>query len=173
MSQSLASQLAPLFLRDLDTLRAELDAYAATDQLDALWSTPPGITNSAGNLILHLCGNLRTFVGHHLGQIDYTRDRDFEFAGRDVPVDEMRAIIDATKDAVARTLASITADQLAADFPLKPGGHTVNTQHFLLHLLGHLDYHLGQIDYHRRLVTGQNTAVGAQAIGVIAAPAAG
>ena len=162
---TLAAQLARSFDNLIDSLRASLDGYPEEAQL---WVTPGGVRNSAGNLILHLCGNLRTFVGATLGGIAYDRDRPFEFEGRNVPRETLRGHIAETKAAVARTLAAITPDQLASTFPLELGGHTVNTQQFVVHLLAHLGYHVGQLDYHRRIVTGQTDSTGALAISAIA-----
>jgi uncharacterized damage-inducible protein DinB len=157
----LAQYLSAIILRDLQTLRRELEAYP--EERD-LWATPPGIVNSAGTLGLHLAGNMRHFVGAVLGGSGYVRNRDAEFSRRDVPRTELLAEVDAAIREVERALRDLPADQLAAPFPVPAGKVTVNTTDFLIHLVAHFDYHLGQVDYHRRLVTGQNTTVGAQAI---------
>lgn len=150
------SSVCKMMLRELGSLRAEIEAY---ENEDDLWALPEGISNSTGTLALHLCGNLQHFVGAVLGASGYVRDRDAEFASRNVPRTEVLAQIDAAASAVEATLPRVTAEQLAADFPEAIMGHTVNTHDFLVHLTSHLGYHLGQVDYHRRLVTGKDVAL--------------
>jgi uncharacterized damage-inducible protein DinB len=144
--------------RDLRALRREVEAYG--NEAD-LWRRLPGATNSAGTLVLHLAGNLQHFFGACLGQTGYVRDRAAEFSRRDVPRAELLREIDAAGDAVTAGLASLSASQLAAEFPERIADAKVTTGEFLVHLATHLAYHLGQMDYHRRGVTGSETAIGA------------
>lgn len=145
----LLSDLSSLFSRDLHTLRKEIEAFK---QEADLWRTLPGITNSAGNLGLHLCGNLRHYIGHVLGGEDYVRDRPREFAARDLPKAELLQEIDHTMASVERGLALLGDEALQAPFPVQLPVEVNNTGHFLMHLYGHLNYHLGQINYLRRIL---------------------
>jgi uncharacterized damage-inducible protein DinB len=154
----LADLIGGILTRDLKTLRRELEAYP--DERD-LWKAPPGISNSAGNLALHLVGNLRTFVGATLGGTGYVRDRDAEFSSRDVARSELLRLVDEAMTAVTQTMPKLTDADLAKPFPMPIAGHTIDTGDFLLHLSAHLAYHLGQLDYHRRTVTGVAGAIGA------------
>ena len=144
--------MAGALARDLRALRRELEAYP--DERD-LWRTAPGIANSAGTLALHLTGNLQYFFGTVLGGTGYVRDRDAEFNRRDVPRAELLREIDAALTAVEGTLARLPDEALAKPFPQPVGGVTLATGYFLLHLCVHFGWHLGQLDYHRRLVPGQ------------------
>lgn len=151
-------------LRDLDSLADEISAYPD----DAtVWLLPPGAPNSAGTLTLHLVGNLRHFVGAMLGKSGYLRQRDIEFSTRDLARTELLALIATARTEVGDTLATLDANALDADYPLRlpfsapEEGHVVPTGRFLVHLASHLAYHLGQVDYHRRLVTGDGKGVGA------------
>jgi uncharacterized damage-inducible protein DinB len=150
-----------VIVRDLKAVRRELEAYA--DERD-LWRLPPGIANSAGTLALHLAGNLQHFIGGVLGKTEYRRDRAAEFSRRDVPRAELVAQIEAAVIAVEQGLAQVSEAALAAEFPERIAGRTVTTGEWLVHLAAHLGYHLGQVDYHRRLVTGRGETVGALAI---------
>jgi uncharacterized damage-inducible protein DinB len=114
---------------------------------------PEGISNSGGTLVLHLVGNLRSYVGRVIGGDGYERDRPREFSARGLPRAELLRDIDLAIAAVDRALPLLTADALAAEYPLAIGPVRVNTQDFLVHLAVHLGYHLGQVDYHRRIVT--------------------
>ncbi|UCE04247.1 MAG: DinB family protein [Candidatus Latescibacterota bacterium] len=145
--------LGQVLVRDLHALSNEIRGYPADAEI---WGTAPGISNSPGNLALHVCGNLQHYIGAHLGSTGYVRDRQAEFGLGDVPRTELLRRIDATIAVVEEVLPRATEAQLAADFPEKVAGVTVNTADFLLHLATHLGYHLGQIDYHRRLTTAQN-----------------
>lgn len=145
-----AEQMRAILLRDLRALRREIEAYPDDA---AVWAVPEGISNSGGTLVLHLVGNLRTFVGRVIGGDGYERDRPREFETRNLPRAELLRDIDLTIAAVDRAMPMLTADALAAEYPMAVGPVTVNTQDLLVHLAVHLGYHLGQVDYHRRIVT--------------------
>lgn len=147
----LAAILAEIYERDLNKLKAEIEAY---DNEGDLWRTDGRITNSAGNLCLHLAGNLRHFFGSVLGGTSYERDRDGEFSSGYVPRGQMLAEIDAALGDIKSVLASISEEDLAADYPIDVFGRPMTTAYFLTHLSTHFNYHLGQINYHRRLVAG-------------------
>jgi len=152
------SWVAGILARDLKALRREVEAYA--DERD-LWRTAPGVANPGGNLALHCAGNLQHFIGGVLGGSGYVRNRDAEFGQRQVPRTELLADIDAAIAAVRRGLERVTPQQWEAQYPLAVGGVTLTTGDLMVHLAVHLGHHLGQVDYHRRLVTGDGTTVGA------------
>lgn len=145
-------------LRDLEALGAELDAYPDDA---SVWSKPAGYSNAAGTLVLHCCGNLRHFVGATLGNSGYQRNRDAEFSTRDVSRADLHAIIEATCDEVDAALRALPPAEMDHPFPLPIDGNVVPTGRFLVHLAVHLTYHLGQMDGHRRIVTGEARPVGA------------
>lgn len=152
------ADLSRLINRELTALRDELLAYP--DET-SMWEVPKGLPNSGGNLALHLVGNLRFFIGTQFGATGFVRDRDGEFGRKGVPRAEILHSIETTADEVTRALATLDAAQLAKPFPVEVGGHRIQTGLFLQHLASHLAYHLGQIDYHRRVVTGNSVSVGA------------
>ncbi len=150
-TQETIESLRRVILRDLATLRDELGAYESEEDL---WRVSGGVTNSAGNLALHLCGNLRHFFGAVLSSDDYVRDRPSEFEKRSIPREELIAEIDMTRSVVDQALNGINPSRLDDPYPQEFFGHSITTIQFLIHLSGHLTFHLGQIDYHRRLLTG-------------------
>ena len=141
--------LSELYERDLNKLREEIEQFTNEDDL---WTTSGGITNSAGNLCQHLTGNLRHFFGSVLGGSGYVRDRDAEFAAKGTTKADLIADIDAAAASVKDTLAKLTDDDFAKTYPIEVFGHPMTTGHFLVHLATHFNYHLGQINYHRRLL---------------------
>jgi len=157
----IAEQLNAIMQRELRSLKRELKAYS--DEAD-IWQEPGGISNSAGTLTLHVLGNLQHFVGAILGATGYQRDRQAEFERRNTPRAELLEEIDRTLQVVGATLASLETGSLTAQFPVPFGETSVTTGDFLIHLTTHLAFHLGQIDYHRRLVSGQNESIGPLAI---------
>jgi len=163
MSQTVRD-LRRILLRDLDTLRAELEAYPREEQI---WEAPDGIRNTAGTLALHLAGNLHHYVGAVLGGTAYVRDRPGEFGDRDVPRGEMLVRIAEAREAVARVLAELPEARLADPFPVEVAGVRPPTGRFLMHLAVHFGYHLGQLDYHRRIVTGMPDGLGAQSVAIL------
>jgi uncharacterized damage-inducible protein DinB len=151
------SDLRVLLLRDLASLRQELEAYPDEAQL---WATPAGISNSAGTLALHCAGNLQHFIGSCLGGSGFVRDREGEFARREVPRAELMAGLDAAAEVVRRVVDDLDSARLGEAFPFDFNGRGIPTGRFLMHLATHLTYHLGQVDYHRRVVTGQGALAG-------------
>ena len=150
--------VAAILDRDLRTLRREVEAYP--DER-GLWQEVPGISNVAGTLALHLAGNLQHYLGAHLAGTGYVRDRPAEFARRDVPRAELIRQIEAARAAVKAALSGPKLPDLTAVYPEKIGTSQVVVGDYLIHLATHLAYHLGQIDYHRRVVTGSRSAVDA------------
>jgi uncharacterized damage-inducible protein DinB len=151
-----STMISGILERDLISLRKEIEAYPAEADL---WRGAEGITNPGGTLALHLAGNLQHFIGAVLGDTGYVRDRDAEFAERDVPRAEVLRRIDTALVAVKDALAGLGDADLAREYPLPIGKVRVETGDFLIHLATHLAYHLGQVDYHRRMVTRNGTTV--------------
>lgn len=145
----LAQTLKHFFIRDLNKLKEEISLYSSETDI---WKIPTGINNSAGTLCLHLVGNLNHFIGATLGNSGFIRERDLEFSLRNVPRNEMIATIDKAIIIVGQTFDSIKEEDMGKIYPLEKHGERVTTVHMLLHLMAHLDYHLGQINYHRRLI---------------------
>ena len=144
--------LLEIFERDLRRLAEEISLY--THEAD-LWAIRPGIANSAGNLCLHLLGNLNHFVGEILGNTGYVRDRDSEFALKNVPRQKLLASIEDTVRVVTHTLREMPDATFEEVYPVTHRDQTLQTDLMLMHLFGHLSYHLGQVNYHRRLVAGE------------------
>jgi len=154
---SLASAIGSILVRELTSLRQEIEAYPGDADL---WRVVPGITNSAGTLALHLVGNLQHFVGAILGGTDYVRNRDGEFSARGLSKAQLVAQVNDAISAVEQTFRRLGPTDLGSEYPEAVAKVRVNTGDFLIHLASHLAYHLGQVDYHRRIVTGSTTTVG-------------
>lgn len=143
--------LAELFERDFKRLKHELESYKDEKKL---WIVENEIANSAGNLILHMIGNLNHFIGATLGGSGYIRERDKEFSQKNVSKAEMMKMLEDTQTIVIKTLNKLHEKDLVKIFPIRVWGDNVDTGYFLIHLATHLNYHLGQINYHRRLLDG-------------------
>ena len=137
------------FERDLTALEKEITSYS--DERN-LWIISKHIKNSAGNLCLHLIGNLNHFVGAILGKTGYIRDRDKEFSTKEVSRTELISNLEKTKHLVTNTLTKLSAEQYNSLYPIEFLGKNLMTDQMLLQLSIHLNYHLGQINYHRRLL---------------------
>jgi uncharacterized damage-inducible protein DinB len=154
--------------RELQTFIKEVEAFPSDD---SLWHTRRGVTNSVGNLALHVCGNLQDFVGRVLGGSSYVRQRELEFSRREGSRAEVVAELRKTINAVEQALDALTSEALEADYPMVLAGRTINTGAFLVHLAAHLAFHLGQAGYLRRVITGDNTSTSPLALAAISAPA--
>ena len=149
MTTNYSTQLLEFFTRDLTLLKQELNAFTVEERM---WHVDPKISNSAGNLALHLVGNLNHFVGTTIGNTGYIRDRDAEFARKGVSRAEINADVDKTIAMLKKVLGKLTNADLDKPFPVKKNNKEESTGHFLIHLFGHMNYHLGQINYHRRML---------------------
>jgi hypothetical protein len=147
---TMAAGLAALFSRDLTRLIQELQAFPGDE---TVWQLTPGVKNSAGNLVLHLEGNLREFIGRQLGGVAYRRARDQEFALNGLSRDDLVQRMEQVKELVAKVVGQLSEGDLAAAYPERLLETTLSSHDFLVHLHGHLNYHLGQIDYLRRILT--------------------
>ena len=147
----LKNSIIELFERDLTRLKDEINLYTAESKL---WITEKEINNSAGNLVLHLLGNLNHFIGSTLGNSGYVRQREKEFSNKDIPRQEMLEEIDQTIVTIKNTVGKMNVEDFNNDYPLEvfKNKGKMKTEFFLVHLTGHLNYHLGQINYHRRLI---------------------
>lgn len=151
------NDLRQLFDRDIDGLRAQVELYPDDE---ALWRPVPGLPNVGGTLVLHAAGNLRHYIGAQLGNTGYVRDREAEFATRDLPRPDVLRLVSAARSEVQQTLSLLDPATLNTAYPLPVGDKTFITSLWLSHLSTHLAYHLGQLDYHRRVVTGDTRSAG-------------
>lgn len=141
-------ELNYLFQRDLDKLIEEISLYSNDENL---WKKLEGTSNSGGNLALHICGNLQHFIGAVLGESGYVRNRDFEFTGTGATKEALMAEVQGTKEILQSVIPSIKQEDQHKIYPAPPDSYPGFTiLKLLIHLYGHLSYHLGQINYHRR-----------------------
>lgn len=149
MAPAFITDLVNLYDRDIQKLHAEVSAYATES---ALWQAVPGIANPGGNLCLHLIGNLNTYIGQEIGGIAYVRNRPLEFSLKDVPRKELMEQVNHTRSVVTNALTQMDATLWDQEYPQRVFEEPMTYGWFLLHLSTHLSYHLGQLNYHRRMV---------------------
>ncbi len=140
--------LKQLYSFELENLLNEINAYSNSENL---WIIDKNIKNSGGNLCLHLVGNINHFIGSVMLKTNYVRNRDDEFDSKNISKQELAEMVKATQALIANEFDKITEADLQKTFPFDFMG--VNTTGFYLtRFLCHLSYHLGQINYHRRLL---------------------
>lgn len=144
------NSLSTLIQREASKIQEELRLYS--DEA-LIWKTTDGISNSAGNLALHVAGNLQHFIGATVGNTGYERNRPQEFEVKNVPLSDVISELDKAKQAVDTTLLNLDEFEVQKLYPIDVFGGDKSTEWFLIHLLSHTSYHLGQINYHRRLVS--------------------
>lgn len=145
----LTNTLVSLFERDLKKLITEIELY---ENESNIWRIEKKILNSAGNLTLHLIGNLNTYIGKEIGKTNYVRNRDLEFLEKNVPRKDLITKIEDTIETIRLALSQIADEELDSEYPILVFSKKISTEFFLIHLTTHLAYHLGQINYHRRLI---------------------
>jgi len=162
---SILNDIRSLLVRDLETMAREIAMFPDDE---AIWKTPDGITNPAGTLVLHVCGNLKHFIGTVLGGTGYVRNRPAEFsermASRQTLIEELNETIAIVEDVVP----SVAESELNSLYPEQVGGFDQNTRLFLIHLCTHLAHHAGQTGYLRRILTGDSNSSGPVSVREIA-----
>ena len=141
--------LIKLFTKDLNRLKIEIQTY---NDESTIWMTTENISNSAGNLALHLVGNLNHFIGATIGKTCYIRKRDLEFSLKNIPRETILEQIDDTILVVTKVLEGMLPEDFQKEYKRRSFEDYMTTEYFLVHLTMHLSYHLGQINYHRRLL---------------------
>ena len=157
MSNQECRDFAALFSRELDRLEGEIEQYSNESKL---WAVSGDQKNSAGNIALHVCGNLMHYIAEGLGQSGYVRDRGAEFSERVTRIEliERVRVCKMTVTAVLEALDDSILDEIyPAQAPERMG--RIRSRTFLLHLIWHLGWHLGQIYYHRLGGSSQTESV--------------
>jgi hypothetical protein len=139
-----------LYERDLQKVIEEIRLYKSDEDL---WKLNEGISNSGGNLALHLIGNINHYFGANLGNTGYKRERDLEFSDKNISKNEIVEKLENTILVLKDTLNNLSDEDFHKDYPEDLGGGKQKTFGVVIHMLSHLNYHLGQINYHRRFVT--------------------
>ncbi|HTK37986.1 MAG TPA: DinB family protein [Pyrinomonadaceae bacterium] len=132
----------------LRKLKNEVDQYGDGE---SFWTVSDGVNNSAGNLCLHLLGNLNHYIGAKLGDSGYVRDRPSEFSSKNVPREEILQRIDQTIGIVKESLEKLSEQEISNAYPSDEGEEPRSIARELLRIANHFNYHLGQINYARRL----------------------
>jgi len=154
-----------LMTRELNSLKNEIELFP-DDKI--LWSVLPGITNSAGNLIIHICGNLNYFIGSVLGKTGFVRDRESEFSRKSGSRAELVAQLQDTLEIIQKVLPGVSDSILAANYPKTIGDFELPCGRFLMHLAVHLSFHVGQVGYLRRILTENNLSSRAISLSALA-----
>lgn len=135
---------------DLQNVIKEINLYESEADL---WKLEEGITNSGGNLALHLLGNINHYIGATLGNTDYKRQRDLEFSAKNTSRAEIIEGLENAINVVKETLDNLSKEDFHKEYPENFDGQTHETLSVIIRMLSHLNYHLGQINYHRRLLS--------------------
>jgi uncharacterized damage-inducible protein DinB len=157
MTSSITADMALLLTREVDGIAREIEAFPDDA---SIWQVRPGVTNAAGNLALHIAGNLQHFVGALLGQTGYVRNREREFAQRSGTRREVLEELLRARAVVAQVLPSLPAATLETTLEAQSMPGPIPAQRLLMHMCAHAGFHLGQIGYLRRILTGENRSVG-------------
>ena len=141
------TDIKAIYLKNIQRLTDEINAYENDIKL---WKLNGSISNSGGNLCLHLVGNLNHFIGETLGNTGYVRNREVEFSTKNLTKTELINMIDEAKEIVSKTFEQLNEIDLQNDFPFEIFGKH-STEYYLIFFIAHFEYHLGQINYHRRM----------------------
>jgi uncharacterized damage-inducible protein DinB len=149
MTDKLGNILGAFYERDIRKLIEEINLFKNEENL---WRTSGSVKNSSGNLVLHIIGGLNHFIGATLGQTGYVRNRDYEFEQKGVERKNLVAELEKLIPLIHHTVNHLTQEQLNAEFPIFFDKPKTTTSYVLVQLLTHLNYHLGQVNYLRRIL---------------------
>jgi hypothetical protein len=141
--------IADLFQRGIDKLIEEINLFKKEKNI---WKIKETTKNTAGNLTLHLLGNLNHFIGRTLGHTDYIRKRQDEFSIKGIPREKLVTDLILLKETIKNSLEKISIEDIKKEFPLKIKEEVLTVELMLIFLLSHFNYHLGQVNYLRRLI---------------------
>lgn len=141
--------IADLFQRGIDKLIEEINLFKKEKNI---WKIKETTKNTAGNLTLHLLGNLNHFIGRTLGHTDYIRKRQDEFSIKAIPREKLVTDLILLKETIKNSLEKISIEDIKKEFPLKIKEEVLTVELMLIFLLNHFNYHLGQVNYLRRLI---------------------
>jgi uncharacterized damage-inducible protein DinB len=144
-----SNSMISMYKRAFGSLRKEIEAYPDDS---SLWQVSHGVNNSAGNLCLHLEGSLNHFIGNILGKTGYVRNRDAEFTIKGLSKSELLNRIQDTEQMIEKVLTQLTDNEWQAEFPVDFAGKE-NAEFYIIYFCGHIQYHMGQINYLRRILT--------------------
>lgn len=145
----ITNTLITLFELNLKKLISEIELY---ENEGDIWRVEKNISNSAGNLALHIVGNLNTYIGKEIGKTNYVRNRELEFSNKNISRQELIESINKTRTVIINSLKTLTKDDFKKEYPVLVFSEMTTTEYLLVHLVAHLTYHLGQINYHRRFI---------------------
>jgi hypothetical protein len=143
----LNQDLANFYERDIRKLIEEINLFTPEEDL---WKTKGSIKNSCGNLALHIIGGLNYLVGAKLGNTGYIRDRDLEFTRKDV---ERKFLVTQLEELIPMIRETLRNLNMKADYPIPFDDAIRSNDYVLTQLSLHLNYHLGQVNYLRRILS--------------------
>ena len=145
----LNNMLADFYERGIRKLIEEINLFKSEENV---WRTDGSVKNSCGNLVLHIIGGLNYLVGAVLAHTGYVRNRDQEFNRKDVGRKELVAQLEELIPMINKTLNALTPQDMEAEYPVFFDKAGTSTSYVLAQLLAHLNYHLGQVNYLRRIL---------------------
>ena len=145
----LNSTLTNFYERDIRRLIEEINLF---NDEGNLWKTEGTIKNSSGNLVLHIVGGTNYLIGTMLAKTGYIRNRDQEFIIKDVPRNELVAQLEELMLMINKTLSTFDDERMEAEYPIMFDDMKVPNSYVLIRLAIHLNYHLGQVNYLRRVL---------------------
>jgi hypothetical protein len=141
--------LAGFYERDLRKLIEEINLFRDEENL---WQTRGSVKNSSGNLVLHIIGGLNYLIGTKLAQTGFVRDRPQEFTRKGVPRNELVAQLEELIPMIRATLNAFPPEGMEAEYPMMFDDARNSNSYVLVQLSLHLNYHLGQVNYLRRVL---------------------
>jgi uncharacterized damage-inducible protein DinB len=122
---------------------------------EEIWWRPNEVSNAAGNIVLHLCGNIRQWVLSGLGEARDLRERDKEFSERGpIPRQALIELLKNTIEDANRVIETAPVSMLSREFDIQ--GYHVTGATAVTSVYEHFAYHAGQVIYLTKLKRGED-----------------
>lgn len=143
-------------LNFIDQLDNEIESFNSESNI---WKQPDGINNSPGNITLHIIGNLNHWIGAFLLNKGYQRNRPLEFSSEAIPRNELLKMLRQCKTMIEKELPAYLIKHKGEQYPEPFDGKPISIYGAITHLIAHLAYHCGQVNYFRRMLEGSQAKV--------------
>jgi uncharacterized damage-inducible protein DinB len=151
----LSSAFLECSAKTLRQLGARIETCLSSLNADQVWARGGENENAVGNLVLHLCGNVRQWIVSGAGGRPGSRDRDSEFSAKGgIPVTELAGRLQAVVQEAVAVLGEVTAERLGERIVVQE--YDVTVLEAIYHVVEHFSMHTGQIIFINKMLTGSD-----------------
>ena len=151
---SLEAILLPYLADKLEQYCGRIETCVGKLTPEQIWTRSRDNENAVGNLMLHLAGNVRQWILHGVGGQPDHRQRDTEFAARELEIDELKRRLRLTVDEAAAVIRAVPPERLTQRTMIQK--YDVTVIEAIVHVVEHFSGHTAQIIFVTKFLTGED-----------------